>query len=523
MVPGDWSALKDVKTVGIIGAGVAGLATAKVLAAEGLHCTLFERNSTVGGVWADGYSNFGVQVQKELYEFPEYPLPEGTPDFTPGPIVQKYLTDYADGFGITPHIRFNTTVVSVEERVSSKPGWILTYREGNALQRNDFDLIVVCIGLYSNVPYLPVFPGCDSFRGEIMHISAVKRREQLKGKRVAVVGFGKSATDAAVESAAVAAETSIIFRTPHWPVPRKLAGILPFKWGMLHRLTSTLIPLYQRPSPVERVVHTAGKPFVWLFWRLVELLLFIQCGLSSHFKTRESMVSSIPIEVDCFGESTMFPRPEFYRLVRKGVINAQRTEIAECTATGVVLENGKRLAVDVIVFGTGWRTDYGFLPEKVRASLNIEDDGLYLYRHMVHPDVVNIVFIGCNAATLCNILTYSLQARWLVELIKGNHRLPSREIMLRDVEEMKIWKRKWMPFSHARGARLLLHQLHYYDELLKDFGANPRRKTGFFAPLKELIDPYEPNDYRSIVSGEVGEARMDFPRLLKHEQEEARA
>ncbi len=66
---------------------------------------------------------------------------------------------------------------------------------------------------------------------------------------------------------------------------------------------------------------------------------------------------------------------------------------------------------------------------------------------------------------------------------------------------MKEWKRSWMPFSHGRGARLLLHMLHYHDELLTDFGANPRRKTGPFAPLKELIDPYEPNDYAAIMSG----------------------
>ena len=62
--------------------------------------------------------------------------------------------------------------------------------------------------------------------------------------------------------------------------------------------------------------------------------------------------------------------------------------------------------------------------------------------------------------------------------------------------------RKGMPFSHGRGARLILHMLHYHDELLEDFGANPKRKTGFFAPLKEWIDPYEPNDYADIISGD---------------------
>ncbi len=78
----------EVKSVGIVGAGVAGLVTAKTLLAQGLSCTLFERESTLGGVWADGYSNFGVQVQKDLYEFPDWPLPEGTQNFTPGPVIQ---------------------------------------------------------------------------------------------------------------------------------------------------------------------------------------------------------------------------------------------------------------------------------------------------------------------------------------------------------------------------------------------------------------------------------------------------
>ncbi len=74
--------------------------------------------------------------------------------------------------------------------------------------------------------------------------------------------------------------------------------------------------------------------------------------------------------------------------------------------------------------------------------------------------------------------------------------------MAREIEDMKAWKRKWMPFSTGRGARLLLHMLHYHDELLPDFGANPRRKTGPLALLKELIAPYEPRDYATIVSGE---------------------
>ena len=118
--------LRGIKTVGIIGAGVAGLVTAKTLMADGLDCTLFERNGALGGVWADGYVNFGVQVQKELYEYPDWPLPESTPSFTPGPLFQQYLEDYAEHFGLTPHIRLESDVTAVRPRQDGKPGWSLT-------------------------------------------------------------------------------------------------------------------------------------------------------------------------------------------------------------------------------------------------------------------------------------------------------------------------------------------------------------------------------------------------------------
>ncbi len=489
--------------VGIIGTGIAGLATAKTLLAEGFDCTLFERHSTLGGVWADGYLNFGAQVQKELYEFPDWPLPADTPSFTPGPLVHQYLTDYANHFGVTSHIKWNCLVTDLVQRTDASPGWDIAYDDEGGSQTQSFDLVVACVGLYSNVPYMPTFPDQDRFQGDILHISGLKSADQLRGKRVAVLGYGKSATDAAVESAAVASQTSLIFRQSHWPIPTHLAGIIPFKWALLNRLNSTLIPLYQRPSALERVVHTWGKPLVWLYWRLVEGLFIVQCRLGSRFGTRPSLVPRLPIEIDAFGESTMLPRSELYRLIRRGAIDPYRAEIETYTPTGVTLSTGEHLDVDMMIYGTGWRTDYGFLPESVRTRLQIEDDGLYLYRHMLHPNVPRLMFIG-HVSTISSLLTYPLQARWLAELLKGRHALPSTDDMRREIAAMQAWKRSWMSYSHARGSRLLVHMLHYHDELVGDIGGNPLRKTGVLAPLMEVIAPYEPRDYRSIVAGTEG-------------------
>ena len=492
---------KDVKRVGIIGAGVAGLATARMLSEGGLDCVVYERRERLGGVWADGYSNFGVQTQKELYQFPDWPLPKETPNFTPGPIFQQYLEDYVDHFGIRPSIRVGSHVTKLEKRADERPGWTMTIRAEGKTHSENFDLVVVATGLYSNIPNVPSLPGETEYQGKILHNSQVKNREPLEGRSVVVVGYGKSATDMALEAAAVGQSVHLVFREAHWPVPRNLAGIVPFKWGMLSRMTAALIPVYQRPTSLGRWLHGIGTPLVWLFWRLVELLLYVQCRLGTKIARGENLVPSTPIEIDSFGESTMVPRPQLYRLIRDEHIVAHRTEIARYTPNGVVLKDGDVLEADCVIFATGWRGDYGYLSADARESLGTDDDGFYLYRHILHPDVPNLAFIG-RASTFLSVLTYCLQARWLAEVVAGRVVLPDRAKMWQEIKEMKTWKRAWMPFSAARGARLLLHMLNYHDELLTDFGANPLRKRGILAPLKELIVPYQPCDYRVIVSGD---------------------
>lgn len=490
----------NVRRIAIVGAGVAGLATARVLLQQGLDCTLFERGTKLGGVWTVGYANFGTQVQRELYEFPDWPMPAHTPDYAPGPLVQSYLETYAEHFGITPAIRFDAEVTSIAERDGPGSGWSVTWQEANQSQCEEFDFVVISIGLFSHKPNLPEIPGRENFGGEVMHVSEFQSREQLAGKRVCVLGYGKSATDAALEAAAVADETHVVVREARWPIPSRLLGFLPFKWAMLNRLASTLIPRYQRPTGVERAVHSLGKPLVWFYWRLVELLLLLQCHLGSQFGKRVDFVPKEPVEIGGFSEATMLPRPEFYRELRQGAIEGHLGTIAAYTPTGVCLTDGTEFSVDAVVLATGWLTDFSFLDADLWRRLDPGDDGIYLYRHMLHPALPGLAFIG-RASTICCILTYSLQARWLGELLKGTHRLPDAGAMAQDIAEMKAWKQSWMPQSSARSARLVIHMQHYHDELLTDIGASPLRKRGIFAPLKELIFPYEPRDYATIVSG----------------------
>lgn len=120
--------MKDVKRVGIIGTGVAGLVTAKTLIAQGVECVVFDKSDRLGGVWAYGYSNFGVQVPKELYEFPDWSMPEAAADFCSGEVFQQYLEDYVDHFQFRSSIRLNTDVVTLEQTSTEPPNWRVTIK-----------------------------------------------------------------------------------------------------------------------------------------------------------------------------------------------------------------------------------------------------------------------------------------------------------------------------------------------------------------------------------------------------------
>jgi hypothetical protein len=225
---------------------------------------------------------------------------------------------------------------------------------------------------------------------------------------------------------------------------------------------------------------------------------------------------------DFWGGHGILPNPNFFPMVKSGKINAKKGEIKEIKAESVVLASGEELPCDVIIAATGYKPVRSYLPKEI-VDLK-EKDGFWLYRQMIHPDHPNLVFLNSEVTTFTNITTPSIQARWLVELLAGRHKLPSKEGMRTDIKKMQDWKRSKMP--NAGGARAYMiqtHQIHYYDQLLKDMGASVRRKTGniFMRAIKEIFDPYRPRDFKYIVTGEFkyrpGEHGMKSQRSFAKE------
>ena len=69
---------------------------------------------------------------------------------------------------------------------------------------------MVCTGKYGDIPLMPTFPhnkGPEVFKGKVLHtidyckLNNEATSDLLKGKKVVVIGFKKSATDIAMDCA----------------------------------------------------------------------------------------------------------------------------------------------------------------------------------------------------------------------------------------------------------------------------------------------------------------------------------
>src|SRR3954471_3457478 len=99
----------------IIGAGMSGLLAAHRLQQAGVPFTIYEKNADVGGTWwENSYPGCRVDNPNHNYSYSfaqrhDWPLHFSTQD-----VLQDYLARCADTFGLRPHIRFETEVLSAD-------------------------------------------------------------------------------------------------------------------------------------------------------------------------------------------------------------------------------------------------------------------------------------------------------------------------------------------------------------------------------------------------------------------------
>ena len=103
------------RRVAIVGAGPAGLVTARFLKVQGFEATLFERRARVGGQWDRTAANSAIwpdmraNTSRIMTRFSDLDYPDGVPAFPQNEQVRAYLEAYAEAFDLLPAARFGTT------------------------------------------------------------------------------------------------------------------------------------------------------------------------------------------------------------------------------------------------------------------------------------------------------------------------------------------------------------------------------------------------------------------------------
>ncbi|HKG91889.1 MAG TPA: FAD-dependent oxidoreductase [Gemmatimonadaceae bacterium] len=473
------------RRVCVIGAGVSGLVTAKVLRADGFAVTVFEMGNDIGGTWARSRTYPGLRANnsRSSYAFSDFSYAPTTDEFPTAEQVHAYLCSYVDAFSLAPHIVLGTQVTNVSAGATAGAPLSVHTRCAGVAAAPEFDHVVVCNGVFA-VPAMPVIDGRDAFAGAVVHSSELTDLDLADGKRVVVVGAGKSALDCAAAVAPRARSCTLVFRAPHWMVPRYFPGGVPADRVLLSRLTELLLPPYHTRGAVTRLLHRCGAPALRALWRMQSRRIGDLLDLPPDLRPAQPL----PAGIESVGVDDGFGA-----LVRSGAVRAKRTGVAAFGRRSVVLDGGEHVDAELVVFATGWTQDASFLGDSLREQV-VRGGRYHLYRHILPPSERRVGFVGYASSAACP-LTSEIAAHWLSQCFLGGIPLPSRVEMDAEIARVLGWSRRTFP-SRAEGVFIGPYVPSYVDQLLGDMGLRTKRSP--MSLVGEYTEPVWPQRYRSV-------------------------
>ncbi|KXZ45523.1 hypothetical protein GPECTOR_53g109 [Gonium pectorale] len=376
-------------------------------------------------------------------------------------------------------------------------GWDAVYEDSSTGRQYTLHVsfVVLCTGLYAS-PFIPTIPGQELYRGLQVHSRDFTDASVAAGKRVLVVGAGKTAADIVTELTATrtAAAVTLLYRRPHWPLPR-FVGPVSLKLLAYTRLLSiALLPAYYDAGPGGRFAAALLTPLRKAFW------VRFMGRVNSALGVKKTLgVPDRPICQDIWYSGQVVDAARWPEVIHNPKVHALQGEVDYFTPVSAVLRDGTELQTDIVLYATGYSAHYGFLEPEAREALEVQHDGLYLYRHVLAPGLPGLAFVGAEVSTFNNILTAALQAEWLAAALGGVLALPPRAAMAADVAAQQSWRRATMPPHKLRGSAVMLYMQCYHDQLLRDMGAPTHRKRPTWRhPLAECLQPYTAQDYADL-------------------------
>ncbi|HEX2299849.1 MAG TPA: NAD(P)/FAD-dependent oxidoreductase, partial [Pseudonocardiaceae bacterium] len=403
--------------VAIIGAGFAGLAMATRLKQCGIEdFTVLERGGDVGGVWRDNtYPGCACDVPSTLYSFSFAPNPDWTSTFSPQWEIHRYLRDCALRYGLRAHLRLNHEIREASWDCDTAR-WSIQTSRGPLTAT----VLVSAIGQLSE-PALPQLPGLERFTGPAFHTSRWDHSHDLTGARVAVIGTGASAVQLIPVIVDQVGALHVFQRTAAWVLPQR------------NRVRSRAEHRVFRAVPMaQRATRNA------LYWiRELSILGFahprimrVVSLLAQRHLRRQIPEGSLRAALTpgyAMGCKRVLRSSTFYPALRRAHVELVTEEIREVRERSVITADGTERAVDLIVFGTGFRAAEMPIAQRIRGrdgrllAQEWDESGAQAYLGTTVAGFPNLFLLtGPNSALAHNsvVLGIEAQVRYVLDALR---------------------------------------------------------------------------------------------------------
>jgi cation diffusion facilitator CzcD-associated flavoprotein CzcO len=329
--------------VAIIGAGFSGIGLAVKLRERGIEdFVVLERGDAVGGTWwANTYPGCTCDVPSNLYSFSFAPNPDWTSTYSPQPEIREYLERVVEGFGVAPHVRLNTELRGARW---DGDGWELDTSGGPLRAR----VLVSAAGPLVE-PRLPDFPGLERFEGPAFHSARWDHSVDLTGKRVASIGTGASAIQYVPEIAPAVERLYVVQRTPPWVIAH---GARPTRrW---ERRLFRAVPAAQRAARAWQ--YATRELLVLGFVKQPRAMQALELLARRHMRRqlRDPDLIARATPRYTIGCKRILPSNRWYPALARDNVELVTEGVREVRARSLVLDDGRELEIDALIFGTGF-------------------------------------------------------------------------------------------------------------------------------------------------------------------------
>jgi cation diffusion facilitator CzcD-associated flavoprotein CzcO len=352
----------------IIGSGFSGLLAAIRLKRK--RCNDFvvlERSSELGGTWqANSYPGAEVDVPTSLYciSFIPYPFRK---TFAPQSELLAYTNHVIDRFDLRTHARTNQTVT----RLVFDERQLLWQVETETGERYIARFVIDTSGVLAN-PHVPNIRGAENFAGPKFHSGQWDHSVAYEGKRVGVIGSGCSAAQIVPAIAGKVARLTLFMGKAQWILPRSDRH-----YGAVERFARTLPGIRH----IIRLLVFALYDIRFIAFRRYPGISAIGQVMKGHYRRRLKKHLDRYVKDDNLRRHMMpdyelgcrrvIPTNDYLPALSRDNVDVDISGIECITPTGIRTKDGKDIALDVIVYATGY-----FAYSDMKKALTFQVHGL---------------------------------------------------------------------------------------------------------------------------------------------------